>query len=61
MLQSGEAVTFHTPYILCNDYMMERLQLLCDQNHSVTVRMISCNQLTEPCFYPDGILTGLHP
>ena len=37
MLQSGEAVTFHTPYILCNDYMMERLQLLCDGNHSVTM------------------------
>lgn len=28
-------VTFHTPYILCNDYMLDRLTQICDSDKSV--------------------------
>ena len=37
MMESGEEVIFHTPYILCSEYMMERLYLLCAENDSVTM------------------------
>lgn len=34
MAQAGEPVTFHTPYIMCNDYMMERLKEVCDSTET---------------------------
>lgn len=37
MRLSGEPVVFHTPYLLCNDYMEERLRLICEEASSVTV------------------------
>lgn len=37
MAQPGEAVTFHTPYILCNDWMLRRLKEVCAVNPSVTM------------------------
>ena len=37
MRQSEGKIVFHTPYILCNDYMMERLAALCAANPDVTM------------------------
>lgn len=37
MRLSGEPVSFHTPYLLCNDYMEERLRLICQEAPSVTM------------------------
>lgn len=37
MLQTEEEVVFHTPYILCNTYMMERLRQICGGNEKVTM------------------------
>ena len=31
MRNAGEGVTFHTPYVMCNDYMMERLEGICEK------------------------------
>ena len=35
--QAEGGILFHTPYILCNDYMMERLTALCTANGNVTM------------------------
>ncbi|MCH1980925.1 phospholipase D-like domain-containing protein [Lawsonibacter sp. OA9] len=35
MMQSSEKIVFHTPYILCNDYMTERLTELGNTNEDV--------------------------
>ena len=37
MLQTEEETVFHTPYILCNAYMMERLRQICAANEKVTM------------------------
>ncbi|MCD8326638.1 MAG: phospholipase D family protein [Lachnospiraceae bacterium] len=37
MAQAEESVIFHTPYIICNDWMMERLQTICDEVEEVTM------------------------
>ncbi len=37
MLQAEEEVVFHTPYIICNDWMMERLEEICGEVDSVTM------------------------
>ncbi len=37
MLQTEEETVFHTPYILCNEYMMERLRQICAANEKVTM------------------------
>ncbi|MCD7738217.1 MAG: phospholipase D family protein [Lachnospiraceae bacterium] len=35
MAQAEESVVFHTPYIICNDWMMERLEMICDEVEEV--------------------------
>ena len=35
MKETEGDVTFHTPYILCNDYMLDRLTQICDSDKSV--------------------------
>lgn len=35
--QAEGGILFHTPYILCSDYMMERLTTLCAANEDVTM------------------------
>lgn len=35
MKEAEGDVTFHTPYILCNDYMLNRLKQICDSGKSV--------------------------
>lgn len=37
MKQSKDPVYFHTPYILCSDYMMQRLAEVCKEPHAVTM------------------------
>ena len=37
MKQAEGDVIFHTPYILCNSYMLERLKEVCDSGKSVTM------------------------
>lgn len=37
MKQADGNVTFHTPYILCNSYMLDRLKEVCDSGKSVTM------------------------
>lgn len=37
MKQADGDVTFHTPYILCNSYMLNRLKEVCDSGKSVTM------------------------
>lgn len=37
MQQSQGDIVFHTPYILCNDYMLERLGKICDSGKQVTM------------------------
>lgn len=37
MKQADGDVTFHTPYILCNSYMLDRLKEVCNSGKSVTM------------------------
>ncbi|MCD8397622.1 MAG: phospholipase D family protein [Lachnospiraceae bacterium] len=37
MMQAEEEVVFHTPYIICNDWMLERLEKICGEVDSVTM------------------------
>ncbi len=37
MSEAEESVTFHTPYIICNGWMLERLELICSEVDSVTM------------------------
>ncbi len=37
MKQAEQTVTFHTPYIICNDWMLEQLADVCAQVDSVTM------------------------
>ncbi|MCD7813143.1 MAG: phospholipase D family protein [Lachnospiraceae bacterium] len=37
MMQAEEEVVFHTPYIICNDWMLERLKKICGKVDSVTM------------------------
>lgn len=37
MAQPGQKVFFHTPYILCSDWMLERLRWVCSVNSDVTM------------------------
>ena len=35
MAQSDEKIVFHTPYIMCNKYMLQRLSKICSDNDNV--------------------------
>ncbi|MCD7750142.1 MAG: phospholipase D family protein [Lachnospiraceae bacterium] len=37
MKEAEESVVFHTPYIICNEWMMERLDEICENADSVTM------------------------
>ncbi|MCD8380266.1 MAG: phospholipase D family protein [Lachnospiraceae bacterium] len=37
MKEAEESVVFHTPYIICNEWMMERLAAICENVDSVTM------------------------
>ncbi|MCC8051928.1 MAG: phospholipase D family protein [Clostridiales bacterium] len=37
MMQAEKEVVFHTPYIICNDWMLERLEEICGEVDSVTM------------------------
>ncbi|MDO4344532.1 MAG: phospholipase D-like domain-containing protein [Eubacteriales bacterium] len=37
MIKAGEETTFHTPYILCNNYMLERLSNVCAAAENVSM------------------------
>ncbi len=37
MKEAEESVVFHTPYIICNEWMMERLDEICENVDSVTM------------------------
>ncbi|MCD7819238.1 MAG: phospholipase D family protein [Lachnospiraceae bacterium] len=37
MMQAEKEVVFHTPYIICNDWMLERLEEICVEVDSVTM------------------------
>ncbi|MCC8103666.1 MAG: phospholipase D family protein [Clostridiales bacterium] len=37
MMQAEKEVIFHTPYIICNDWMLERLEEICGEVDSVTM------------------------
>lgn len=35
MAQAGEEATFHTPYVMCNSYMLERLERVCSSGEKI--------------------------
>ncbi|MCD8131188.1 MAG: phospholipase D family protein [Lachnospiraceae bacterium] len=37
MAEAEESVIFHTPYMICNDWMLERLTEICEEVDSVTI------------------------
>lgn len=67
MAQSGGKITFHTPYILCNDYMEKRLSRICSINDQITMMTNSVANNGNPFGAADYLLhkedllkTGLH-
>lgn len=67
MIQSSEKTVFHTPYILCNDYMTERLTELGNVNDSVWMMTNSAPNNGNPFGAVDYLIhkeeivdTGIH-